>query len=452
LSNPKQDVWERRIWFVSAATIVLGSVFSYGFWSGKTQAFPYALIRRVVHTTESLRRVYDLEVRSERPTLEIAVPYQSGGVVTYREGRVEPGPTFVTMYRNGAYGAFLIDPSGEVIHEWTVPWDTAPELKPMQAGVKVSAHHRLLHGAQLLPGGDVVVSFENWGMMRLNWDSRLKWVSAIPTHHAVAVDEDGSIWTLTRERVADASKRIHNLVLPYWDDQVVRFSPDGEILERFSLLEVILRNAYEGILYAGEPREPRIDHDDPLHANDIDILSAGDARRLAGIEAGDIMVSMRTIDTVIIIDRSTHAIKWSQTGPFLRQHDPDFGADGALWVFDNRTSVGNRDHFQYLTEPQAFGYSRVLEIDPVTRQVLWVYQGRREEPFYTSIMGKLQPLPNGNVLMVEAEGGRVIEVERASKEIVWEFINLLEPGFVGQVSEAVRIAPSDLPGLTGRQE
>jgi len=47
-------------------------------------------------------------------------------------------------------------------------------------------------------------------------------------------------------------------------------------------------------------------------------------------------------------------VKWWRTGPFLRQHDPDFLPNGHILVFDNR--LGGRDH--------RFGESRIVEIDP----------------------------------------------------------------------------------------
>jgi hypothetical protein len=34
-------------------------------------------------------------------------------------------------------------------------------------------------------------------------------------------------------------------------------------------------------------------------------------------------------------------VKWSQTGPWLRQHDPDFLSDGRILVYDNRDDGAN---------------------------------------------------------------------------------------------------------------
>ena len=176
------------------------------------------------------------------------------------------------------------------------------------------------------------------------------------------------------------------------------------------------------------------DHD-PLHTNDVEVLSEDMAAAFPQFEAGDVMLSLRNINSVIVVDGQTWRIKWKMTGPFLMQHDPDFLPNGNIMVFDNRIT-GSRPEF---------GYSRILEIDPVTREVVWSYEGTDQTPFYTDHGGVQQLLPNGNVLVVETQGGRVFEVARGSAEpIVWEYVNLQEPGLVGSISGAQRIDAGEL--------
>ena len=53
-----------------------------------------------------------------------------------------------------------------------------------------------------------------------------------------------------------------------------------------------------------------------------------------------------------------------------------------------------------------------------------------------------QQLPNGNVLVVEAQRGRVFEVAREpASRIVWDYVNLIEDGHAGVVTAAERVAP-----------
>lgn len=140
------------------------------------------------------------------------------------------------------------------------------------------------------------------------------------------------------------------------------------------------------------------------------------------------MVSFRNLNLIVIIDPVTEKIKWSMTGPFIRQHDPDFLENGKISVFDNRMDDKNG---------AILGGSRILSIDPITRQVHTVYKGDSQNPFFTDIMGKHQYLPNGNILIAEALAGRAFEIT-PSGEIVWTYINKLNDNEVYVIEQATR--------------
>src|SRR4051794_32678821 len=109
-----------------------------------------------------------------------------------------------------------------------------------------------------------------------------------------------------------------------------------------------------------------------------------------------------------------------------------------ILVFDNR-GTGDRP---------AFGGSRVLEIDPASREVVWSYDGGGENPFYTEERGSAQALPNGDVLVTVGLEGRAFEVTRENPgRVVWEYVNLVRPGFVGLVTGAERVDPARLTFL-----
>jgi hypothetical protein len=116
----------------------------------------------------------------------------------------------------------------------------------------------------------------------------------------------------------------------------------------------------------------------------------------------------------------------------IGQHHPHLipkGLPGAgnLLVFDNGGSSGygfagpiapeGRGAFQRAT-------SRVLEINPVTLQLVWSYTNAR---FFSTNISSAQRLPNGNTLITAGAGGRVFEVT-AQGAIVWEY---MYPVFAG---------------------
>ncbi len=437
------------VWFVfSVFFLVFILAFSWGFLSGKNGSFPHDNIREMAASARALKDLYNLEIETERSAHEIIAPYDKGGVTVNSLDSEEDTLIFMTLYKAGEFVAQIIDRQGDVIHHWKIPFEQENLFSAQDTKVPLSKKNLPIHGAWLSDNGDVFLIVEYRGLLKLDHNSNLQWILRMPLHHAVTLDADQTIWTLSRQKITNRGQWIPLVTEPYWDDQIVHLSPDGKVLDQFSVLDIIQQNQYEGILYGGHPGHPTITHDDPLHVNDIDILTAQEAVHFPLVNKGDIMISLRTISTIIIIDRDTKSIKWSMTGPFHRQHDPQISMDGSLLVFDNRTSRGQTGAgVRYLDQPQDLGYSRLLAIDPMDRNIVWSYEGTAQNPFYTSIQGKLEELPNGNIMVVEPEGGRIFELDKSRGIIVWEFINLLEEGIVGRVTQAIPFTREQLKFL-----
>ena len=67
-------------------------------------------------------------------------------------------------------------------------------------------------------------------------------------------------------------------------------------------------------------------------------------------------------------------------------------------------------------------FSRIIEVDLATKQIVWKYQEKRESDFFSPRISNAQRLPNGNTLICEGDFGRLFEVTRDG-ELVWEFVN-----------------------------
>ena len=65
------------------------------------------------------------------------------------------------------------------------------------------------------------------------------------------------------------------------------------------------------------------------------------------------------------------------------------------------------------------------------------FEGTDETPFYTSAMGKVQLLLNGNLLITEPHKGRAFELNK-EKEIVWEYYNLVDHNMTATMNEVQR--------------
>jgi hypothetical protein len=371
-------------------------------------------------------------------------------------GRVDPerangGVTMAQAYANDRFAMLLLGEDGTQLHRWDVPDAVYDDIEGRGWTMDRGFHE--IMGGHLYPNGDVLGVIYQQGLFRIDRCSGLKWFRPGLYHHDVKVAADGSIWAMSAHYLTESPGPYAHIPTPHYDDVVLRLSPEGEVLEEISLLDAIYRSGYQGLVLGGKSAYPEAKQDDPTHSNDIEIVGEEFASRHDFANPGDLLISLRAADSIVLIDRRTKLVKWALTGLFLRQHDPDLQPDGTITIFDNRTDRAQFNQARRTVEPQSFGYSRLLRFDPASQRVLWQFQGSREEPFYTSVQGDHQVLPNGNVMAVETEAGRIIEIDPKTNEIVWEWFNVVTRGerkdLVGRVTRAFRY-DADYPTFLGK--
>jgi hypothetical protein len=110
---------------------------------------------------------------------------------------------------------------------------------------------------------------------------------------------------------------------------------------------------------------------------------------------------------------------------------------------------------------QLSNFSRVVEFNPKTLEVVWEYKNTVRYPaagvctkppdgdfrFFSLFISSAQRLPNGNTLIDEGASGRVFEVT-PDKKVVWEFVNPFGDEVVGGPAGPGCTA-NVLPGTTG---
>ena len=134
---------------------------------------------------------------------------------------------------------------------------------------------------------------------------------------------------------------------------------------------------------------------------------------VASCANGDIIVSQLTNGLVAIIDRASLQIKWSIVNhDFGTQHDAQELPNGNLLFFAN----GALD--TGLPGPRVG--SRIIEMEPTTREIVWEYRGTPSSAFFSWFVSGCQRLPSGNTLICEGSWGRIFEVTPEG-EIVWDF-------------------------------
>ena len=184
-------------------------------------------------------------------------------------------------------------------------------------------------------------------------------------------------------------------------------------------------------------------HGEILHLNKVAELGPGMAADFPMFAAGDLLLSVRELNMILVTDPELQRVKWWHVGPWLRQHDPEFKAGGHISVFNNNIykSAFGPDNYFNKSHPTIPRVSNILEVDPATDEVRRVYGEVKGQELLTVIRGKHELTARGGLLVTEFEAGRVFETN-SSGRVIWEYVNRFDENEVAELTEA-RVYPSD---------
>jgi Arylsulfotransferase (ASST) len=419
ISNGASSIWKLLAaswdWLFFLGSIVIVA-YAAGLATAHFRLPPYDTLQGLWGAGKDWAENWRMKLGLE-PTGHLVVGRHEGaGVIQYAGSEASPGVTLMEGLFDGRVGLRLIDNQGTSLHTWDALYsEIAPNSEYIREN-KIPANdwETMVQGAALYSNGDVLFNLAGASMTRMSACGDIVWTLPTVTHHSIYVADNGNIWTLGRKQYEQQAPEFPGMRPDFEDNPVLEVSPQGEILRQISLLGILYTNDLIGSLFpTGEGLIDGYAKSDILHANDVEVLSQHDAPAFPLFEAGDALVSVRNLNLLVVFNPDSGVVKWSQTGPWLRQHDADFLPDGRILVFDNRNdAAGGR----------LLGGSRLLAIDPVTREVETIYKGTPEAPFFSAAHGKADMLEDGNFLITETDAGRVFEVNPEG-EIVWSFIH-----------------------------
>ncbi|MEZ6085555.1 MAG: arylsulfotransferase family protein [Phycisphaerae bacterium] len=325
------------------------------------------------------------------------------GVVYVDPQRTEPGYNLVTLAQLSE--AVLIDAEGQTIKSWSI----SPSRRWSHCILTPSGDLYALGADNVNPPQPHVTAKARY-LAHFNWDGELVSKHQLPVHHDVELQPNGNVLALTFD--SRIIPEVHKTITSR-NDTISEISPRGTVVHRLSLYEA-LSNATDGFkLQEVAPKKwGRSQIIDLFHANSIETMRRRDLAEKNPIFGLDnILVCIRHQDTIAIIDRKSEKAIWTWgqneiSGP----HDATVLDNGHILLFDN--GLG-RD------------WSRVIELDPVTKKIVWEYKAKNPTDFYTKSRGSSQRLPNGNTLIAESERGHAFEVT-SNGEIVWDYYSPFE--------------------------
>ncbi|MFC1667544.1 arylsulfotransferase family protein [Candidatus Omnitrophota bacterium] len=296
--------------------------------------------------------------------------------------------------------AYIIDMSGKPLHSWSA---------------KIDEDDSWLH-VDMYKNGDLLAILKDKALVKLDWDSNVKWIKKMKFHHDISIAENGDIYILTRKGEIVFH---YGLPIPVVNDYLVIMSPEAKVKKEISLFKVLKKEVSLKKLLIYMRRDALIRileiarggfaldkcYFDILHNNTIKMAD----RDISGVcKKGDVLISACRLNLIGILNIEDERLIWHWgSGDLDAQHHPTFLKNGNILIFDN----GMRRK-----------YSRVIELNPLTKDIIWKYEAYPREDFYSLSRGSSQRLPNGNTLITESDNGRVFEITKDGK-IVWEFYN-----------------------------
>jgi hypothetical protein len=319
------------------------------------------------------------------------VDSEAPAVTLYDSALSQPGYNLVS--NRDLSLAELVDAAGNTVHQWNDP----------------EARH--WSNAELLPNGDLLVpgSFRDKSgsfLLRLSWDGDVLWRRRVPAHHDVERMPDGRIGTLLFElrRIPEVDPAID-----VKDHKIAILAQDGRLLQQHSLYDLLAGNSaafqFQPVR-AGGDRKPFVDL---LHANSLEWMRFEHLQERDPLYSlSHVLVSFRHQDTIAIFDWDRKRLVWAWgQGELSGQHDATLLANGNILIFDNGLDRA---------------VSRIIELDPLRREIVWRYQAAPPGDFFSLRKGSSQRLPNGNTLVANSDSGEAFEITPAGKR-VWHYLN-----------------------------
>jgi hypothetical protein len=312
------------------------------------------------------------------------------GLLIHNTAKATPGLTLFTPIWSKT--TYLLNMAGEIVHEWKMG-------DPCGGNIYLLENGNLLT-AEVSPGGPAGMNGKGGYLREYDWDGNLVAEFLDPAqHHDVRKLDNGNLLYVGWEKLTDANVGRVQGGIPgsehsdgsIYGDYLKEVTPDGDTVWEWHFQNMKI--------------------EDYPYMRDVPRAEFAHVNSCFPLPNGDVMISMRRNSMIAIIDRETKEFKWEMS-------DPSWGMQHDAQVLDN----GNFLFFANGQITASFPHSRVIELDPESREVVWHYTGSPPLSFFSPHISGAQRLSSGNTLICEGAWGRLFEVTPEG-EIVWEYIS-----------------------------
>jgi len=379
----------------------------WGYTSCKYKIFPYKHIdphlNRIIEHFESKDNVAH-HLQEKRKKFDIS------GFKKLDKNFIDHGFLLISRFDN-KYDQVIIElfrlSDFEMIHRWIPPIEEILNKKLKRSKIKTKEGFRVQH-PYLFNNGDIIFNMGEGALVRINKDNQISWIIDEHFHHSIELMHDNNfmvpIYYYNRKRIFKKIK----------DDGFAIISPQGKIISKYYIEDILVNNGYRGLYYGVGKLEW-----DRTHTNDAQqiLKDSGIAKR------GDIALSIRNLSTVLLYRPSQDKIIWLKTGPWLLQHDVNILDNGHYSIFGN-------DVF-YINNKKKSNKYKYKSIDPISNIYIYDPINNIVKTPYTKILNELKMksntrgrskiLANGDVFIEETNSQRIMRVSK--NKVRWIYVN-----------------------------
>lgn len=423
--------WLPRLLFIFA---IMAVAFGYGFVSHQKEIFPYRLLHDGYVAFDAL-----MQLGKDSKKYKNLDYWDDSGITrpTYSKLSSDAGDEAIFVlgneltYRDAesglAYLAWLADREGNILHAWKDPGEIWRPLENRQAIGNAWRSYPV--GAHYFPNGDILVSYHGvdvfpvpMGLAKFDKDSRLIWKRNGFYHHWFSVGPEGEIYVPDLElgssplQIEDHEKVITCNKAPFPYDSIAVLDSDGNKIREIDLLTALIRSDLTGLFNNMKPNGERIETCDPMHLNDVQVLTGDRAAEYPEFSPGDLLVSFRNLNGIGVLDPESELFKWFYVGAAHHQHSPRYYKKNSVLLFDNYGG------------PVSRGISRVLSIDVARNVASTLFPAAQQDlplrQFFSDTAGHMDVHPSGSRLLASwTHQGLIWEIDAESGEVLWELVN-----------------------------
>jgi outer membrane protein assembly factor BamB len=416
----------------------------------------------------------------------LVVVFIAAGVFTASAYEALVGPTGVLKYNAAkSYGGYtlfcpligdktvyLIDMEGNLVHKWETDYTPGAFAMLLENG-------NLLRGGAL-PNPPTTIGGAGGIVQEIDWNGRVVWEYKLMTptqvqHHTFTRMPNGNTlllaWEYKSADEAIAMGRDPKSFPPavfdrgkwyngFWVDFVREVDKNGKTIWEWHVWDHLGTgpNQIDINFKLPDAMGGTYPNFDWTHFNTCEYIP----------ESDELILNSRNFSEFYIVNHKTGDIvyRWGNPSAYGQGKRPSWMDNGDQKVFGehNVTYLG-KNHFLLFdngSERAEGNRSAVVELDRTTGQIVWEYEAKHSNSFYSYRQGAAQRLPNGNTLVTSTHGGHLFEVTK-DKEIVWDYVSPVRLGKVqctfedgdghnmmfNMIHRAYRYGP-DYPGLKGK--